>query len=159
MKNDQEMREFEVGLWSIFSQKAGEFTKEYGISTVRSLILINGGASVALLAAISNIYSKNDSAAKILAGNLSASFGFFLAGLTLAVMTGAMGYFNFFFVSQSLPGPHGLHKYIKSGDVSGWRNRSKLISLTMVAAVILAVLSLGFFGVGSLAAVRTFGAL
>ena len=156
---DQKLRIIETERWWDVYTGAATFTKEYGISTVRSLFLINGGAAVALLAALSHILTEDTELAKKIAGDLNWSFGFFLLGLGCAVLTGAMGYFNFFYLGAGLPGPNELHRYLKTGDVSGWRPKSAVVSSTLYAAIVFATCSLIGFASGAFYALKAFGKL
>ncbi len=159
MDIDQKLRLVETERWWELYTGAATFAKEYGISTVRSLFLINGGAAVALLAALSHLLSDDDELAKKIAADLNWSFGFFLFGLGCAVLTGAMGYFNFFYLGAGLPGPNELHRYLKTGDVSGWRPRRVIVPGTMYSAILFAALSLVAFASGAYCALRGFGKL
>ena len=63
-------------------------TVQYGQAALKSVILINGGASVALLAFIGNIFSNNIVEPKILIGLSNSLIGFVLGVLFSAVAVG-----------------------------------------------------------------------
>ena len=157
---DQDLRLKEAERWWDFYIKVGESVREYGVVTVRSLILINGGALVALLAALSNIFGKSEENAHKLASGLGCASIFLILGLILAVGTGALGYLNFMFLHRELPGPYGLHKYVKTGDVSDWKKgNGSLVTVTMVAAILCAIFSGFLFVIGSFLGLTAFKAL
>jgi hypothetical protein len=156
-ENTGDPRSSTADRWWELVQKAYEYTKDYGASTIRTLILVNGGAVVSILAAIANIVSKNESIATKLAERLTPSLAFFLGGMTFALLAGCSAFFNFYISAAALPGPAKLHDFVITGDMSGWKDRTRAIDRTMYIAVTFVFLSLGCFVVGAVCAIYAFG--
>ena len=156
--DNRDLRVQEAKRWWDLVLRVREYSKEYGIAAIRSLIVINGGAVVATLAAISTIFSKDDTLALKIAASLNYSFAAFLAALVLAIVAACMGYFNFYFAGANMPGPHELHQYIQNGNIAGWK-QSRLVTWTMWVAVGCVILSLLLFCVGAFLGVRSFTGL
>ena len=141
--DDKEMRAGEAERWWQFSRDALTYAKDYGSSTIAALVTINGGAIIALLSFFAAADKGQLSVAKASISHSLIAYG---VGLLLAVAAGGLGYINFSAVNGSLPSPNGLSRYVASGDVSGWTDRSKFINRSAILAVFLVSLS----GVGFL---------
>src|ERR1700719_4602115 len=77
-------------------REIAEFTKDYSLFTLRSLVVLNGGAILATLAFIGNLYGRAGTAEPALR---IADFGrpilTFTFGLVTTILAGISGYFNF----------------------------------------------------------------
>jgi uncharacterized membrane protein len=147
MNEDQELRRIESERWWSYREQSISHSKEYGIATVRSLILIHGAAIIATLTFVSNL--KTDSKTAVDFHELKIAIAMFIVGLLLALLVGAMGYFNFQANAYGVPGPNQLHRYILSGDVTGWKDKSRATRGTTYAAIGLALVSFVQFALGS----------
>ena len=156
LTTEQELRKFESEKWWDFYQKAIGYAKDYGEATIQSLILINGGATVALLTFLSSMFSHDKMIAKTLASSLFYPFIFFSFGLLLAVIAGGIGYINFTLNAQALPGPNGLRKYIANGDITEWEPKKNLIKWTSLVAIGCVSGSVLVFAIGVFSSLQSF---
>lgn len=138
-----------------------EATKEYGAATIKSLILLNGGAIIALLALLSALYSKDAGAAliaaKVLTVRLSKALAWFAGGLGLAAITSAVGYLNWFNVAATYGTPSDVADWMrgeKAIATERWRERA--INATIGLACLSALTSLACFGWGAWTVFRAF---
>jgi hypothetical protein len=73
-----------------------QYSKEYGVMAVRSLILLNGGALISLVAFAGNTVEKSN-----VVPNFGWPVGFFVFGLISAVIAMALSFWNFMRASQT----------------------------------------------------------
>ncbi len=99
---------------------------------IKSIIVVNGAAVIALLAFLGNIWDKNGSAAIITAAG--SSLGHFVYGLICGVATAAFSYLAQVVFAEVQRGPSGR---VLSGEV------------LRVVAVTLAIAGLVFFALGA----------
>ncbi len=146
MTDEQKLRMDEANRWWQYRQESVAFSKEYGLATVRSLILLNGGAIITLLSFLAaGLTSESLDISKVtnLAFWALASFS---VGAVLAVITGGLGHLNFVAHAKYPQGPNGLMKYIESADTTEWGNhRAVAIPLTSKAAAFIAMVSIALF--------------
>jgi hypothetical protein len=151
-----ENRREEAARWWDEYSKCLEYSKEFGIATIRSLILINGGAVVAILATIGNIATKNDAIAKKLATAFGSTLLFFVVGLTLSVLAAGIGYSNYIFYTLRLPNPHKLQVYIEKGKLD-WNPDSAIEAIDrylMYAGILSAASAFLMFILGAFYSVK-----
>ena len=87
--------------------------KDYGLYVVRTCVLLNSGALVAILGLLSNIGQDIPLLRNVLPGFINAS-EFWIAGVALGMAAAACGYFNF----------TGLGYLSVNGHTNGdWRTR------------------------------------
>jgi hypothetical protein len=141
--------------WEL-AQTAREHTREYSVSTIRWLLVTNGGAAGAILASVSTIYSKDNTLGIKLAMSLKWSFVFYISGLICAVLSSAMGFFNFYYSGERIPDPRTLQTYIETGKLPHWAELSKITKGARYLATILAFSSVGAFVIGSIWAIKAF---
>ena len=139
MSDEQEIRQKEAERWWEFERDTLSFSKEYGHATVQSLITINGGAIVALLSFLAASDLKLQLSQTSVGSSVRYSLASFGIGLLLAVVVGGLGYLNFSFLNSGLPGPSALTKYVREGDVSGWKINSTMVVGTAWLAVVVAI--------------------
>ncbi len=115
---------------------------DFALSAIRGLLLINGGAVVALLAFLSNVWTDDASGARELAINLKLPLGFFLLGVVASVSTAMLSYL-------------GQRAINESWDHITWKQYSTA-HIFVGLAFIAAIASLIMFGIGSWWAVDAF---
>ena len=146
-------KEGQVERWWAFRQSAIEHSKDYGIATVRSLILINGAAIIATLTFISRLQERSQIEVGI--EQIKVALACYVFGLLFSLVTGALGYLNFQYNALSIPDPDRLESVIESGEFKG--RQSKSINRTAIAAFMSAVFSFVAFAGGSLFALFAIG--
>ena len=157
MPDDQEIRQTEVNLWWSFREKCIEHSKDYGAATIRSLILINGGAIIALLTFISSARENNRYFVDVF--YLKCSIALFLAAIILAVIAGALGYFNFQSNALMVPRPDRLQHYVSTGEPLGISDKSKAIRRTALSAALFVGLAVFCFVAACVSALQGISAL
>ena len=135
--SDNDSNVAEAERWWSFREKSIEFSKEYGVATVRYLILVNGGAIIALLALLGNF--KTDSAIKIDIPCLKVAIFGYVLGLLCGGGTSAIGYLNFQKNALSVPDPDKLYE-----EVSEKKVRRVNTSINMTSQLALVVVTVGF---------------
>jgi hypothetical protein len=128
-----------------------EYSKEYGQTFIKTVFLLNGGAIIALLTFIGSMYTKdalNIMVAISLGRSLVPAFLCFAGGLVCAALVAAIAYFNWNYVASSHPGPMALYEFLH-GKPLRQQIASKAILWTYRVAIVVALLSLGFFGLGA----------
>ena len=143
----------EVEHWWAFRQSSIEHSKDYGIATVRSLILINGAAIIATLTFMSRL--GENSRVNVGIGQIKVALGCYVFGLLFSLVTGALGYLNFQYNALEVPDPNQLEKAISSGKFAG--RKSKSINRTAIAAFLSAAFSFVAFACGSFFALLALG--
>src|SRR5882672_5609649 len=79
--------------WAL-RRDALQFTKDYGLFTLRSCLVLNGGAILAMLAFVGNLYG-HATQGSIKLHDFGYAIGLFTLGLVVTVMASICGYFNF----------------------------------------------------------------
>ncbi|HXW26222.1 MAG TPA: hypothetical protein VEK73_15870 [Xanthobacteraceae bacterium] len=142
-KHDADMRLLK-NAW-LRRRDAAQLTKDYGLFTLRSLILLNGGAILAMLALIGNLYGRAaDPPLRIT--DFRGPLILFTFGLIATLFASFFGYFNFFFSQRHYASPAVMR--------SAAPKPSRQMKATSLAAVAFAVISLALFAVGVLSVVR-----
>lgn len=147
MDSDQDIRASEAERWWQYFRDSLLFSKEYGFSTIKSLILINGGALIALLSflAASDVRENLSEISSI--NYLYSCFFCYVAGLLLSIVAGGAGYFNFQFAALTLPFPDELSEFVRTGNKGAWL-RHKGIGITAIIGAAAAILSGLSFSLG-----------
>jgi hypothetical protein len=120
-------------------REIAEFTKDYSLFALRSLIVLNGGAILATLAFIGNLYGRAEHPAlKIV--DLNRPLIIFAFGLVATVVAAVFGFLNFFY-SQ---------RYYGSGALTAEKlgKGSSEMRAATYASVIFVVIALGSFLLG-----------
>jgi hypothetical protein len=92
------------------------FSRDYGSAGVRTLLLLNGGAIVGLLAFVGTLYGKDQFKIEVaisFARALRPSFFAFVLGLALTALTSFFAYLNWGFVSGTYHNPAQAHAWAK----------------------------------------------
>ena len=119
---------------------------------IRAMILVNGGAVIALLAFVSAIEtSKNDA---IQSSELVAPISWFALGVGSAIVTAAMAYVVNYMEVAVIASRIATwkHPYFEDGKSTAIKRRSKTI--VHILAVLTAAASLACFGMGVFATTR-----
>jgi len=134
---------------------------EYGKFVVRTLLLINGGAIVVILALIGSVFSGQANELAQLVGDLEPSFYAYTVGILASLGAGAVGYFNFGWAYES----HGSIVYDyhwsrkepipENVKMDETRLRRKIV-ISQKLAVALCFLSAIAFLVGSYLVIQAF---
>jgi len=127
---------------------AVQLTKEYGIFTLRTCLLLNGGAILAILGLLGSLLGRGQQPPIIRLAEFVFPFYSFGLGLVAAVIAAACGYFNFLYSQMGL----GV---TVSGFVSGiatvpFAHYAKRAKFAMCAAHVLAIFSILSFAVGAI---------
>jgi hypothetical protein len=139
--SDKESRNKSAQLWSELGATYLTFSKDYGMNTVRTVVVLNSGAILALL----NLFGQKSDAFEICQLQYAAIV--YLFGIVFGVLASAAGYFNFVDLAHNVPSPAELESYVDNGDTSGWDRlrKTKIPQITYyfgVTFVVLAVISL-----------------
>jgi hypothetical protein len=122
MVNDQELNH------ELSSRRdAVQFTKEFSLFILRTCILLNGGAILAILTLLSTLVSHPDAAIVIRLRDVKIALALFAAGLIATLIAGIFGYQNFL-LSQ---------KYDRAAVEHSMKRARLIATYCGVAAVIL----------------------
>ena len=136
-----------------------DYMKEYGTIAIRSLLILNGGAIIALLTFIGSLLTRSETTNAIAIPLIRALTPAFLAfgfGLGFAAAIAGIAYLNFSFVMESYASAGDLYKWLSGNKFEARKSHKVLIPATMIAAIILAVASLAAFGTGSFRVYKAF---
>ena len=139
--------------WEEYTQALGN-SKDFANVTIRSLILLNGGAIVVILATIANIASKNDKWAMNLVSNIKGSLYLFTLSLLLAVLSGGTAYVSYILMVIRIPSPADLSKYVEEGKLPTGAEYWKAEDLWMYVTMLLAVCSAAGFAFAAFYAIN-----
>jgi hypothetical protein len=142
---------------SLLQRDALRFTKEFGLFTLRACFILNGGAILALLAFIGNVYGRlGDSGLK--PQDFRLPLCLFAAGLVASVFSSICGYFNYL---ESQKRQMELSSFAHFGSTSGMEaphpiGSLPVIVMTRTLAAVLTLLSLALFVGGVIAVTLAF---
>jgi hypothetical protein len=91
--NDRDLARYEHELSS--ERDAVGFTKEFSLFVLRSCVVLNGGAILAILSLLGTLVSHPESLIAIKFFYVKISLALFAAGLVATVLAGVFGYHNF----------------------------------------------------------------
>jgi hypothetical protein len=133
-----------------FSMRIDDSGIKSGDALLRNLLLINGGAAVAILAFMGSVISKDAGSHKII-GDIAGGLTYFASGVIASVTALGLTYFVHFATGLAAASQKAVweHPYIVPGKHTAWLARLK-IGLHILA-VALAVLSAVLFVIGLLA--------
>lgn len=113
----------------------------YGTLTVRSLLILNGGAAIALLALLGHVVTSDEGASALLTSDLAKAIRQFGMGALCGAGMAALGYFT-------------QYAYTKEMRDAWWGPQARGLHFLTVA---LGLIGYGFFISGLLTAARAFG--
>lgn len=127
--------------------------KEFSTSGIRVLMLLNGGAIIAILALIGNMYGKigveaHNMLSKFI-NSMLPSFIYFGGGLFLAGIVAILAYINFSLLEATIPDCWKLLRWTKGEKLEDSKHMACSILVTARAGAILAAVSLLLFAIGS----------
>jgi hypothetical protein len=100
-EHDEYMKRMEQE-WAL-RRDAMQFTKDYGLFTLRSCLVLNGGAILAMLAFIGNLYGHTTTTSSYpKLHDFSRAIAIFGLGLVATVIASICGYFNFLAAQRRL---------------------------------------------------------
>jgi hypothetical protein len=139
----------ETDRWAELGKTYLAYSKDYGLNTARTVVVLNSGAVVATFNVLAQIEKSNSN---IDMEKLGLSANWFIAGIVAGVLSSACGYFNFSSLANKMPGPNELRAYEERGDVSGWGKSSFLnsVNATYVLGILSVSFSICFLVIGSL---------
>lgn len=114
--------------------------------TLRSLILVNGGAVVVFMALLGSLWGGDENSGRDLALALVWPFRFFIGGLITAVLAASFSYWDQVLVTENI----GHKKRIR------WSIRVKLSTRFRWAATLFVAASVSFFTAGAFTALSAF---
>jgi len=133
---------------------AVNLTKEYGIFTLRTCLILNGGAILAILGLLGSLLGKAQGPATIKLAEFLLPFYSFGFGLAVAAFASICGYFNFLY-SQA-----GLGAFVGQSDTSAgavlFVHNARRARFFMLAAHGLGLASLAAFIFGAIAVGQIF---
>lgn len=136
--------------------------KEYGLQSVRALVILNGGGTLALLTFTGSLFARTQTVeiGVSFANAIASAFYCYGAGLVAAALVSGIGYLNFSAVAETYSRPGDLYHFVR-GENSEPRPKwlGRFVDRSRWAAVICAVLGLAAFIYGSVIAVRGLGKL
>jgi hypothetical protein len=95
---------------------------EFAGITIRSLILVNGGAIIGILTFLGHLWNRDSPAAKATAQGISPALSWLIAGLTLALLTAGASYISQVLFSewrdannQVIPTPGNVARFVAVG--------------------------------------------
>jgi hypothetical protein len=92
---EQQVRDREVWLFQIRTKLLMfKVIIDFALLAIRSLIIVNGGAIVGVVSFTGNLWSRDNSAAKAAAQALGPTLGWFIAGLSCALLTAGISYMS-----------------------------------------------------------------
>src|SRR5690242_4457345 len=93
---ERETKKYEADLrvWSEAKSVMARATVEFGITCIRALVLINGGAIIAILTFLGSLWGRDSSAARKVAEGAGGALSVFVAGLGIAILTGFLAYLS-----------------------------------------------------------------
>jgi len=113
---------------------------QFATLTIRSLIIVNGGAVVVLMALLGSLWNADGEKAAMLAKALVYPFTYFVIGLCAGLITGALAYLAQILFTE-------LEEAITRGKWGG---------LSRILAIITGVASIVFFSLGAFQALKAF---
>jgi len=113
-EHDEHMKRMEQE-WAL-RRDAVQFTKDYGLFTLRSCLLLNGGAILAMLAFIGNLYGRTSATPSLTLHDFNYAIGLFGLGLVATVVASICGYLNFLATQRRLSDSFAL---LKARSASG----------------------------------------
>lgn len=142
-------------------QQFVEFVRDFGRDAVRTLVLLNAGAIVALLTFVGSLLSRSDAAQFRIAGAtldaLSPAFLWFAAGLVGAAFLSGLGYLNYSAMAELSPSASDLLGRMQGVAIKPQpRSLQRFPDRTARLAVAIAILSLVSFGAGAWQVRRAF---
>jgi len=142
----QRLREAEAAQWWEWKLASLSAAQEFGGATIKTLVLLNGGALVALGSYLGTNSASRGWMFSSLRDEITYVCLRFIGGLLAAALASGIAYFNYSIITESYPSPSELTKYITAGDVSGWRPKiSRLATPTAWAAVVSSIVSAAAF--------------
>ena len=142
---------------SLLQRDALQFTKEFGLFTLRACFILNGGAILSLFAFIGNVYSRSgESGVKLQDFRLPLCL--FAAGLVASVFSSICGYFNYL-ESQKRQMERSSFAHFRSStgmEAPHPIGSSPIIVVTRTLAAALTLLSLALFIAGVIAVTLAF---
>lgn len=82
----------DLSLYVVQGQVRTRAAIDFALAAIRGVLLINGGAVIAVLAFLSNLWAQNDASAKALAIGLETPIALFVAGAGLGTLTAMLTY-------------------------------------------------------------------
>lgn len=133
--------------------QAYELAQNYGRDVVRALILLNGGAIVALLTFVGALFSKADPklsrAAAAMLHEMDIPLTLFGTGLVSAVLAPAVGYLNMTILQSMMLNSFELSHFIQTGFFDARADRlRRWLPITGLAALAFGVFSILLFALG-----------
>jgi hypothetical protein len=139
----KEIEDHKAGL-ALFAQQQ-KLSIDLAIVVIRSMILVIGGAIIAILAFVGNLWTKNEDAARHVAAAMQGAIECFGAALFLILVA---GFFTYLSVTAAT---HVVAHSLLGRRQTGWWERShNWIRLT---TLVLGILSFAAFGFGVLRAI------
>jgi hypothetical protein len=141
-----------------------EAVKAYGVLSIKTLFLLNGGAILALLTFTASFFSRNDQTLILigiaLAKQFTGAFYFFGGGLACAAAISGIAYVNYSALIQTFDTPSGLFLMINAKDREPTKDvHHKITVWTARIAIASACLGLTLFIVGAWWVVSAFSVL
>jgi len=139
-EHDEHMKRMEQE-WAL-RRDAMQFTKDYGLFTLRSCLLLNGGAILAMLAFIGNLYGHATATPSLELHDFNYAIGLFGLGLVATVVASICGYLNFLAAQRQLSDSFAL---LKARSTTGMAAPNYAGKSTRNGAFVFGIASLALF--------------
>jgi hypothetical protein len=142
MANDRDLKQYEHELSS--ERDAVQFTKEFSLFVLRSCVVLNGGAILAILSLLGTLASHAESSIVVRFWYVKIALSLFAAGLVATVISGICGYHNFLWgqarnvqASQLVKNLRAMNRARRWGTV--WAILGVMLFVAGVIGVIMAI--------------------
>jgi hypothetical protein len=133
---------------------AVQLTKEYGIFTLRTCTLLNGGAILAILGLLGSLLSRSPQQPVVKLAEFVPPFCLFGFGLVTVATAAACGYFNFLQSQSGLGALTSISDPNKANVAAAYF--AKRARIFMYAANVLGLISILSFAAGAIMIARVF---
>jgi hypothetical protein len=156
LREKRRLLEIEAERWWAWKMTALVSARDFGAAAMRSLILLNGAALIALASYMGSLASTRGWLISAESENVGFVATCYLIGLLSATIATGVAYINYTSIAESFPAPHGLTQYVEHGDASSWRHSiGRIAGPSAWLALFLAITSVLAFSLGSFSAVKT----
>lgn len=131
MANDRDLKRYEHELSS--KRDAVQFTKEFSLFVLRSCVVLNGGAILAILSLLGTLVSHPKSLIAVTFYYVKVALCLFAAGLVATVIAGVFGYHNFL-LGQARENPRAMNRARR------WGTALAILALMLFGAGVIVVI-------------------
>jgi hypothetical protein len=143
MANDRDLKQYEHELSS--ERDAVQFTEEFSLFVLRSCVVLNGGAILAILSLLGTLVSHPESLIVVSFVYVRVALSMFAAGLVTTVIAGVCGYHNFLLgQARNLQGPSLATNLRSMKWARRWGTTFAILAVVLfVVGVIVVIVAIG----------------